>query len=276
MLINCELPISMLQMNDELNDFDFILLHLMLSDPGYRDYYMSRVGNGRATILDCSAYEFYVKGQDVPLGEYRDVIEKLHPTAYILPDKLMDKERTIVQSIPFAESMKYNASLPIGVLQGNSVDDFVQCAMRYYSAHIRCVAIPFHNTFFKGIDLPSAFDAFTRLSQYYDTDTKAMMVEDIQYAAGRYSTVQSIRCVLRQFDYVHLLGSHCPFEKALYTDGLIKSMDTGYPVKCGIAGYTLGKEPGKPNIILDDFLNDDLTDNQVKRIRNNIIKFKDI
>ena len=58
MLINCELPISMLQMNDELNDFDFILLHLMLSDPGYRDYYMSRVGNGRVTILDCSAYEF--------------------------------------------------------------------------------------------------------------------------------------------------------------------------------------------------------------------------
>ena len=75
------------------------------------------------------------------------------------------------------------------------------------------------------------------------------------------------------FDHVHLLGSHCPFEKMFYGDE-VDTMDTGYPVKLGMKGEQLLKESKKPNIIIDEFLNDDLDPYIRERIILNVMKFK--
>jgi hypothetical protein len=54
----------------------------------------------------------------------------------------------------------------------------------------------------------------------------------------------------------------------------INTMDTGYPVKCAIEGYKLFKEPHKPNIIIDDFLNKDLDCKEL--IADNVLIFKNL
>ena len=70
---------------------------------------------------------------------------------------------------------------------------------------------------------------------------------------GRIQFVRDAALLLKKFDHVHLLGSHCPYEKRMHPDW-IKTFDTGYPVKCGIAGCELFKESVKPDIIIDDFM----------------------
>ena len=53
-------------------------------------------------------------------------------------------------------------------------------------------------------------------------------------------------------------------------------MDTGYPVKCGYVGYELFKEPHKPNIIIDEFLDKILPEDTTELIAKNVIKFKNL
>jgi hypothetical protein len=51
-------------------------------------------------------------------------------------------------------------------------------------------------------------------------------------------------------------------------------MDTGYPVKCALEGYELGKEPHKPNVIIDEFLDKELDKGTKQLIRENVLKFR--
>jgi hypothetical protein len=92
---------------------------------------------------------------------------------------------------------------------------------------------------------------------------------------GRVSWIRDHENVLRMFENkVHLLGSHCPLEKLFYKD--FYSMDTGYPVKLGITNCNIFEEKEKPNIIIDEFLDKELTENQINTIINNVKKFKNI
>ena len=71
-----------------------------------------------------------------------------------------------------------------------------------------------------------------------------------------------------------MLGSHCPYEKVFYCHD-INSMDTGYPVKCAMEGLRLGEESQKPSVIIDDFLNEELTENKKQLIRDNVKLFRE-
>ena len=54
---------------------------------------------------------------------------------------------------------------------------------------------------------------------------------------------------------------------------MVNSMDTGYPVKCGVEGYNLFDEPSKPDIIIDEFFKKSFDDNAKNIIKSNIIRF---
>ena len=60
MLINSELPLTMLKENATLNEYDFVLFHLYQQHPEYRDYYkeMRRSNPKRLMIFDNSTYEY--------------------------------------------------------------------------------------------------------------------------------------------------------------------------------------------------------------------------
>ena len=97
MKINCELPNDMLTVNAYLNDYDFVLFHLYSTDKTYREYYqgMRKYRPNRLMILDNSAYEFFIKGDELDVDGYITAIKELKPDMFLLPDVLMSKERTL-------------------------------------------------------------------------------------------------------------------------------------------------------------------------------------
>ena len=275
-LTNSELPVTMLDKNLELNQYDFVLFHLMLSNKEYRDYYfaMRKIHPERLMILDNSGYEFFIKNQKLDVDAYKKLIKELKPDYFILPDILMDKDATIDKTIRFLVHEYENTwhAKPIAVIQGNTPHEMYQCLTTYHLTGIKNIAIPFHNSFFKHYfgDFDLCFQA-----KYGVKETS----EDMKYAVGRIAFIKNHLANLRGFEYIHLLGSHCPYEKALIQrnfDINIKSMDTGYPVKCAIEGYELFKEPKKPEIIIDDFMEDHLDDSVKELIIKNVTMFKEL
>lgn len=212
------------------------------------------------------------------MDEFVSTIKFLTPDYYILPDTLMNKEKTLSDVENFIN--KYSSTLnscggwsaPIAVLQGNSRSDLLECAYKYNDMGINHIAIPFHNSFFKEDGSEEHYIQDEIYQKVY-----GQINDDILYAKGRFWFLKTYENVLKQFKYVHLLGSHCPLEKALYEEykmDFIDSMDTGYPVKCAMEGYELYKEPHKPNIIIDDFVDSTIYVDTRDLIMKNIFKFK--
>lgn len=274
MITNSELPISLLKYNLELNDYDFVLFHLLKSNSEYREYYynMRRVHPERLMILDNSAYEFFIKGEILDLDEFKYYIEDLQPDYYILPDVLMDQKKTLDGVELFLK--KYNIESknafnpkPLAVAQGNNNEELLDCILRYNELNIEYIGIPFHLSFYKTYPIKDDI-SHEFMCEYGECN------EDLLYAMGRASWIRDNENIFKHFDKVHILGSHCPLEKLFYKD--LYSMDTGYPVKLGIVGKKLFEEKQKPNIIIDDFLDDRLSENQINLIKTNIELFKKI
>ena len=269
MLRNNELPLCMLDEDDQLNQYNFVLYHLLLDSPEYFKHYAK---SHRFTILDNSAYEFYVRGKSLDLSDYAAAVQFISPDIYILPDVLMDADATLRGVVQFME--KYSPHLnstPMAVLQGNSDEDFMRCLHEYVSVGINYIAIPFHNSFFTNVDENDSdiSEMVLTFKRIYNTDT---LTQDMKYALGRYKFIimhykELSQCV----DYIHLLGSHCPAEQICYrTMPVIKSVDTGYPVKCAMEGHVLYNESHKPTIIIDDFMNINLDKSTKDLIRINL------
>ena len=282
MKTNCELPNSMLKMNAYLNDYDFVLFHLYSVDKTYREYYqgMRKYRPNRLMILDNSAYEFFIKGDELDVDGYMTAIQELQPDMFLLPDVLMNKWDTILGSQKFILKWESQAkgcpAQPMAVLQGNTVAELIDCAKEYKEMGIVNIAVPFHNSFFAEYSKNDESEFNNHLRNDWRLHAGAIGLDD-EYALGRVLFLHDNKNKLNKFQHVHLLGSHQPLEKFYYNESIfsfIKTMDTGYPVKCAIAGYKLGKEPQKPNVIIDDFLNSELSNATEKLIAANVQAFK--
>lgn len=274
--INSELPLCMLEDN-LINEYDFVLFHLYISNDKYREYYLNlRESNPHRTmIFDNSAYEFFVKGEQLDLERFYKAICELKPDMYILPDVLMSMDKTIEGTCYFLDMYEEGIqsvspnSKPMAVAQGVTEDELIQCLNFYKKMGIDRVAIPFHNKFFKdmGCDVsPEIEEAFCK---FHNT---TLITEDMRYAMGRVRFMRSHHGIWHLFDHIHMLGSHSVAEKMFYHD--FNTMDTGYPVKCAVEGYLIGQEPHKPEVIIDEFLEKDLKENVKNMILTNILVFR--
>lgn len=284
MKINSELPNCMLSKNNELNEYDFVLFHLYITNDIYRRYYLNQrlEHPDRLMILDNSAYEFYIKGEELNLEEFYKVIIELKPDLYILPDTLMDKDKTIRNTIDFMNMYGTNikqqvGSNPLAVAQGKTFEDISECLDIYKDLGIINIAIPFHNSCFKEHNINDShigliIDVFKKWHNVKHIN------EDMMYAIGRIRFISKFHNKLMEFNHVHLLGSHDPLEKFVYKllflSQYISTMDTGYPVKCALSGWELGKEISKPNVIIDEFLDKDISHLIQCLIEKNINIFK--
>ena len=275
MITNCELPLCLLKENNELNHFDLVLFHLLRDNPSYRKwaYEQRRLHQERIMILDNSAYEFFVKGEVLNLEEYAEMVRDLQPDFFILPDVLQDRKKTIAGISKFLEKYPMNdpkasAPKPMVVLQGNTDRELTQCMFDYIKMGLKNICIPFHIECFKNSKKSA------NIRREFEKVYGSNIGDDIEYAMGRVNFTLNHAAALGLFDYVHLLGSHCPLEKIFY--GRFNSMDTGYPVKLGVEGVKLFKETHKPNIIIDDFLEEDLNEEKKTLIRNNVRLFRDL
>lgn len=270
--INCELPLTMMDKNIELNDYDFVLFHLYEDSVTYKEYYLNlrKTHPEREMILDCSAYEYFIKKQSLPIEKYYKVILELQPDYYIMPDTLMDQNKTLDDSLKFRDYISKQSQQPKGepmyVVQGNSMLEMAGSIMLYHKWDVKNIAIPFHNSFFK--EVPN----------YYIENRWRLklgrLTEDMKYALGRIEMVNEFKCMLQFFNRVHLLGSHFPLEKPWYPSNIIYSMDTGCPVKAGYMGIDILNCCEKPDIVIDDFFRTVFTEEQKKLVIDNIKQFK--
>lgn len=278
MKINCELPNDMLSVNAYLNEYDFVLFHLYSTDKTYREYYqgMRRYRPNRLMILDNSAYEFFIKGDVLDEHGYLTAIRELKPDIFLLPDVLMDKLATQSNVTKFMSLWRQDSnhvSCPMAVLQGNSPEELIDCAEQYKESQYNNIAIPFHNSFFIDYSRIESEENNHLRNEWRAITGK--IGRDDEYALGRVMFVRDNQETLSKFQHVHLLGSHNPLEKRFEKEfRFVKTMDTGYPVKCAIAGHRLGEETSKPNIIIDDFLNKQLSDETRHLITENVELFK--
>lgn len=278
MKTNSELPLALLEsLNEDLNDYDFVLYNLYRDNEKYRNYFldMRQREPDRLMILDNSAYELYIKEEELDPMDYMRVIKELHPDIFIIPDALMSKDRTLESLYQWLreswlDEAKTTGAQPLAVAQGSTSIELAECLREYKRMGITCVAIPFHNTFFRDMIMdPGILDW---MKEVLDTEIET---DDVLRAAGRVQWIRDNEDLLREFSYVHLLGSHHPLEKAFYNDlPYIKSMDTSYPVKCALEGYVLFQEPAKPNTVIDDWLEKDISPETRKLIVYNVEKFK--
>lgn len=286
-LTSCELPNQLLgdrSINYDINDYDFVLYHLFSSNSKYRDFYTrSRTTHpNRITIFDNSAYEYYIKGECLNMDEFRNAVSIFRPTFFILPDVLMDKNKTLDmvkwEIGEFYKSEICRFSIPIAVIQGNSIDDMLECVFTYKALGIKAIALPFHNSFLVGLGEEMKQNN-TIPFRVFNTVYNKQINKDMLYALGRIRLVEILQLYLKSFNHIHLLGSHCPLEKMFYSklDNIhIRTIDTGYPVKCAVCGYELFKEPSKPNIIIDDIMNKEFSEEEEKLIINNVKSFKNL
>ena len=276
--INSELPNCMLKHNNALNEYDFVLFHLYSTNKKYKNYYLKQRKDhpDRLMIFDNSAYEFYVKGETLDMVAYYEAICELQPDLYILPDVLMDKEKTLKGVREFMDLFKLGITMntkvtpqPLAVAQGDTEDELLECLEEYKQLNINNIAIPFHNSFFKSMAMIVPDEVQEIFTQWHDF---MILSEDSMYAMGRVKFMMRHKDILKRFNHVHLLGSHDVIEKGFY--GEYDTMDTGYPVKCAIEGYKLGFEPHKPNVIIDEFLDKKLSSETTKLITHNVNIFK--
>lgn len=274
MKINSELPLCLLNKNEEINEFDFVLFHLYESNKEYAYHFkkLRQEHPERIMILDNSAYEYFVKGDVLDLHAFIHCINELDPDYYILPDTLMNRTKTLNDTVKFAFMMaEYGctSAKPLVVAQGCTIDEMKDCIEVYLNWGIENIAIPFHNLFFKYLGTAVMDDIKMEFENVYNN-----INDDILYAMGRVQFVEENKELLKKFKYVHMLGSHCPFEKVFYKD--YDSMDTGYPIKCAYVGDLLFEEQCKPDVIIDDFLNEDLDEKIKELMIINVEKFKNL
>ena len=248
MRLNCELPICMLEWNHKINDYDFILQHL-LEHEGYREYFTNRPFK-RMSILDNSGYEYAVRGLSLDWDKYVETIKLIKPTYYLIPDVLGDFEKTVVMVKEWKENYQSRVPFtPMPVIQGSTINELRDCLVLYKDLGYDAVAIPFD------------IDAFE--SEQGNKKSRAI---------GRHAFCKVFESGLSRFKYAHLLGSHDWREPSFYYSSGPDSMDTSYPVKCGYLGVDMDKD--KPNILIDDFIDEQLSEVVKNRIIDNIKRFR--
>jgi hypothetical protein len=280
---NCELPVPLLEQNTELNDFDFVLYHLLLKNKKYREYFteIRKKDPQRLMIMDNSSYEFFVSKKKFKAEDFVDCVKEIQPDYYILPDTLMRMEKTLEDSVDFHRNYgpeifcdTDHRSLPLAVIQGVNPEELIRCLKMFKRQCLYAIGIPFHNSFYK--DLKVDADIKKAFCDWHDVKKPS---EDMKYAMGRVQFLRDNADAFKFCEHIHILGSHDPYEKVfidkIFPDKSL-TMDTGYPVKIAINGWELGKTADKPEIILDEFLDQPLDPSILELIKNNVKTFKNL
>jgi len=148
MKLACEIPVSSLSTINPRTDFDFIIASHCVNNALYKEFFVkSRKDDPqRYSILDNGAFE---EGKAIDSGIYKELVELLQPNMLVLPDVVNDMMGTINASEKFIKDYD-DLSLgglyaTMGVLQGNSVPEYMKCLEEYGQYEIvDTIGIPYH------------------------------------------------------------------------------------------------------------------------------------
>jgi len=265
--ISLELPIQQLGIS-ELLDFDFLLAHLVLSHPAYRDFYVKQSEKGRRSMLDNGMWE-HGGNPPLTLEDLCTAIGIIQPTEVIVPDILYDPEKTLENAKEWFKMQEWHPVLS-------------ECS---------------YHLVVQGRTFGEALDSYKRLLQMAREQNRKMKVNHEKQAVVTISFPLGIGCANKEKDSwapmreaivanlalkheydptikIHLMSIQCPAEINRYlqmNDIPIKSFDTGAPVRAAMAGLKYDAETGLGERV-DGVLNPDdkLTCDQVQILLHNI------
>ena len=262
MKISHESPLSLMPQSRKYNDYDYALVHLFEELPEYYEFFKESLEQGRHVILDNSIFEL---GTAFDAKEYSEWIKKLKPTEYIIPDVLEDTMGTMDNALDWKEKyldeMTALGSKSIGVVQGKSYNELVQCYQYLDSVvGVDKIAISFDYSYYREVcPHPNKWMAYT-LGR---VQTLTRMLNDE---------------IINKDKPHHLLGCALPVEFFFYRDGFdwIDTIDTSSPIVHGLCDIVY--EPGgiinKQSIKLVDLINSTPTPEQVDKINWNLSVFR--
>ena len=256
-----EAPLCIFDVVQEHTDYDYALVHLFEENVDYYNKFKEAIAKGRHVILDNSVFELE---EAFDSDRFLYWINKLQPTEFIIPDVLEDSYSTIQRLgewLTLYQPQVTSGSKTIGVVQGNDFDDLVYC-YEHVAPLVDKVAISFDYSFMcpeKNYTPATRCEVFMRSRQ--------RLIKDLLKAG-----------VIDTSKPHHLLGCFLPQEFIAYKEyDWIDTIDTSNPVVHGIngihyEGYGL-KEKVKTKLI--EYMNEQLTPDQVHAIMFNIAKFKE-
>jgi hypothetical protein len=239
MKISHESPLCLLDRSRDYNDYDYALVHLFETEPTYLQFFKDSLAQGRTVLLDNSIFEL---GTAFDSDKFAHWIDELKPTEYIIPDVLENALGTMDNALDWKEKYSDLPGKTIGVVQGKSYADLVQC-YDYLDNVI-------------GVDkIAISFD-YSYYLEVCPHPNKWM-----GYALGRVQTLTRLLNdgVINTKKPHHLLGCALPIEFMFYRQGFewLESLDTSNPIVHAI--LDLGYEPGgldaKKSIKLIELLN---------------------
>ena len=243
-----------------LTDYDYALVHLFEEDPIYLDQFKKAIAKGREVILDNSIFELEEAFDAVKFDKW---VNRIKPTWYIVPDALEDYRKTIDQMEDWNnKGLGYEGSGKIGVVQGKSYDEIVDC-YNYMNkeADVDMIAISFDYSYYTK-SCPHA-------NKY------------VSWMLGRVKLLGDLLRdgVINKDKPHHLLGCGLPQEFSFYKHSdydWIYSLDTSNPVVHGIKGISYGSDGlwSKERQKLHELINSEISIDQLNTIKNNIQKFK--
>ena len=209
-----------------LTDYDYALVHLFEEDPIYLDQFKKAIANGREVILDNSIFELEEAFDAVKFDKW---VNEIKPTWYIVPDALEQSQKTIDQMEDWNnKGLGYKGSGKIGVVQGKSYDEIVDC-YNYLNkeADVDMIAISFDYSYYTK-SCPHA-------NKY------------VSWMLGRVKLLGDLLRdgVINKDKPHHLLGCGLPQEFSFYKHSdydWIYSLDTSNPVVHGIKGISYGSD----------------------------------
>jgi len=239
MKISHESPLCLLDRSRSYNDYDYALVHLFETEPTYLQFFKDSLAQGRTVLLDNSIFEL---GTAFDTDKFAHWIKELQPTEYIIPDVLEDTIGTMDNALDWKEKYSDLPGKTIGVVQGKSYADLVQC-YDYLDNII-------------GVDkIAISFD-YSYYLEVCPHPNKWM-----GYALGRVQTLTRLLNdgVINIKKPHHLLGCALPIEFMFYREGFewLESLDTSSPIVHALLDF--GYEPGglvsKKSIKLIELLN---------------------
>lgn len=256
MKISHECPNSIFDKVQNLIDYDYALVHLYLENEEYRNHFLEAKAKGREIILDNSIFEL---GTAFDPFKYAEVIKELKPTYYIIPDVLENAKETQLNYVKFIDTFKDLPGKRIGVLQGKTYQELVDCYKHFLRFRVDKIGISFDYSYYeKCFPLNMKLEAWMKGRQ--------MFIKQLQEES-----------FFRPEIPIHLLGCSLPQEFKYYqTMEFIDSVDTSNPVVHGLKGviyedFGLDKKESQKLFTL---INSEVDSEQIENIEYNIQLFK--
>jgi hypothetical protein len=263
LLVSHESPIELFEESLQYNDYQYCLVHLMEESDDYRDWFLTvNKRFGAEVLLDNSIFEL---GESFDPEKYAHWVLQINPNYYIVPDVLEDATRTMEQWSDWIwkHEPKANKSLKIGVVQGKTWQDLVDC-YRFMVEEADYIAISFDYSYYK----------YTG----YGKDKLDL------WCTGRQRFIQDLidKGYWEWSKPHHLLGCSLAKEFKYYVDKNIfniRSCDTSNPIVAAIKGLRYNGDFGlqeKPSTMLCDLINAEVDEDVLELARYNTTMFKHI